>query len=197
MPRLSKPPLRACGRGSRPRSADAPATSHHIRGCADFQALIPDYRAGSLPAARATLLKDHLNQCVVCRKIYEGKVVPMPAPAASRTRPRGTIFWATAAAVFVAAGTSVWFAVDQYGDSHGSRDRPDREWRACTKSRHAGIRPIAAGQDLPDGIELRTAANSSAMLLLRDGSVVEMRERSGVSTTQAAATSLFAWLAAV
>ena len=47
----------------------------HIRGCADFQALIPDYRAGRLPEARATLLKDHLHECVACRKIYEGRVV--------------------------------------------------------------------------------------------------------------------------
>jgi ferric-dicitrate binding protein FerR (iron transport regulator) len=50
-----------------------------------------------------------------------------------------------------------------------------------------GIRPLAAGQDLADGVEVRTAKDSSAMLQLRDGSVVELRERSGFSTSQSAA----------
>src|SRR5207244_13211589 len=36
------------------------------------------------------------------------------------------------------------------------------------------------------GVELRTAKDSEAMLQLRDGSVVELRERSGFSTTQTA-----------
>src|ERR1041385_5474920 len=50
----------------------------HIRDCADFQTLIPEYRAGHLSPARATLLKDHLNNCVACRRVYEGRVVSMP-----------------------------------------------------------------------------------------------------------------------
>ena len=53
---------RSRGGGSRGRprlgaaSAEAaalPLPREHIRGCADFQALIPDYRAGRLPAGRA------------------------------------------------------------------------------------------------------------------------------------------------
>src|SRR5689334_7318643 len=56
----------------------------HIRGCADFQALIPEYRAGRLPEARATLLKDHLRECVNCRRVYEGRVLTMPEPRAPR-----------------------------------------------------------------------------------------------------------------
>ena len=45
---------------------------------------------------------------------------------------------------------------------------------------------LAAGQELPDGVEIRTAKDSDAMLQLKDGSIVELRERSGFSTTQAA-----------
>src|SRR5260370_7491794 len=49
-----------------------------------------------------------------------------------------------------------------------------------------GIQVLAAGQDLPDGVEIRTAKDSDAMLLLKDGSVVELRERSGFSSSQTA-----------
>ncbi|MBZ5620208.1 MAG: FecR domain-containing protein [Acidobacteriia bacterium] len=158
-------------------------TASHIRGCADFQALLPDFRAGRLPEARTTLLKDHLHQCVVCRKIYEGKVVPMPVLRTRRVS--YPVRWAAAAVVVVAAGMSVWIAVDQYGTRTGHAIVQTVNGTLYEVSA-AGIRPILAGQDLPDGIELRTAPNSDAMLLLRDGSVVELRERSGMSTSQTA-----------
>jgi ferric-dicitrate binding protein FerR (iron transport regulator) len=45
---------------------------------------------------------------------------------------------------------------------------------------------LSVGQELPDGIEIRTAKDSDAMLKLKDGSMVELRERSGFSTTQTA-----------
>jgi hypothetical protein len=153
----------------------------HIRGCADFQALIPEFRARRLPEAKATLLQDHLHQCVECRRIYEGRVVSMPVAQAVR---RPYTRWAAAAVVVAAAGISVWFAVDQYGGHTGRAmvQSVDGTLYAVTAE---GLRPLTAGQDLPDGIEFRTAGDSNALLELRDGSVVELRERSGFSTLQA------------
>ncbi|HMC62076.1 MAG TPA: FecR domain-containing protein, partial [Candidatus Solibacter sp.] len=158
---------------------------HNIGSCADFQSLIPGYRAGRLSDARALLLKDHLHECVACRKVFEGKVVAMPAPAAPR-RTTYTVRWALAAAVFAAAGVSVWVAYNQFGAPTG---------RAIVKTVNGtlyeilptGIQPLAQGQDLPDGIEIRTAKDSGAVLQLRDGSEVELRERSGFSSTQTSA----------
>ena len=157
---------------------------HQIKGCADFQALIPEYRAGTLPAARATLLKDHLHECVACRKVYEGRIVPMPVVTRAR-RVAHPVRWATAAAVVAAAGLSVWIAVDQFGTRTG-RAIVQTVNGTLYEVSAAGIRPLLAGQDLPDGVEFRTAKDSDAMLQLRDGSSVELRERSGLSTTQTA-----------
>jgi hypothetical protein len=160
----------------------AEAGQHHIRGCADFQSLIPEYRAGRLTAARAMLLQDHLHQCVACRHVFEGKVVAFPAPRGAR-RTVHTVRWAVAAVVVAAAGLSIWVAVDQFGTRTG-RAIVQTVNGTLYEITPAGIRQLAAGQDLPDGIEIRTAKDSDAMLELRDGSVVELRERSGYSASQ-------------
>ena len=158
---------------------------HNIASCDAFQSLIPDYRAGRLSEARALLVKDHLHECVVCRKVFEGRVTVMPAPAAPRRRGY-TVRWAVAAAVFAAAGVSVWVAYNQYGAPTG---------RAIVKTVNGqlyeilptGIQALAQGQELPEGVEIRTAKDSTAVLELRDGSAVELRERSGFSSTHTAA----------
>jgi hypothetical protein len=154
-----------------------------LQTCADFQALIPEFKAGQLPAARALLVKDHLHECVACRRVYEGRVVAMPAAQAAR-RMHPATRWAMAAGVVAAAGLSVWFAVDQFGHRTG---------RAVIQAVNGtlyeilptGITVLAAGQELPDGVEIRTAKDSGAMLELRDGSTVELGERSSFSNTQA------------
>src|ERR1039457_1583231 len=150
--------------------------------CADFQALIPEFKAGNLPAARALLVKDHLHECVACRRVYEGRVVAMPAPAVAR-RVNYTARWAVAATVVVAAGLSVWLSVDQCGN-HTGRAIVQAVNGTLYEILPTGIQVLAAGQDLPDGVEIRTAMDSNAMLQLKDGSVVELRERSGFSSTQ-------------
>jgi len=168
-------------------AAQSPNGQHNIHGCDAFQSLIPDYRAGRLSDARALLLKDHLHECVACRKVFEGKVVAMPAPGVVQGAPRRnyTVRWAVAAAVFAAAGVSVWVAYNQFGAPTG---------RAIVKTVNGtlyeilptGIQPLAQGQDLPDGVEIRTAKDSGAVLQLRDGSEMELRERSGFSSTRSA-----------
>jgi FecR protein len=163
------------------------APAGHIRNCADFQALIPDYRAARLSEARALLLKDHIHQCVACRHVFEGKVVTLPAPKqASRTMPRNMVAmrWAAAAAVVAAAGVSVWIAMNPSGGRTGHAIVQTVNGTLFVVSAN-GIQPLLQGQDLPGGAELRTAKDSDAMLELRDGSVIEMRERSSLYTTDA------------
>lgn len=167
------------------RIAPSAGVHPHIRNCEDFQALIPGYRAGSLSDARALLLKDHLHQCVACRHVFEGKVVAMPAPKAPRGATSHMFRWALAATVVITASTITWVVMSQQGGGTG---------RAIVKSLNGtlfvitadGNRLLLENQDLPANVELRTAKDTNAMLELADGSLVEMRERSSLSTTSSA-----------
>jgi FecR protein/Putative zinc-finger len=165
---------------------EAAARPEHLRTCADFQALIPDYRAGRLPEARATLLKDHLHECVACRKVYEGRVVAMPAVKVPRREAAHPVRWAAAAVVVLAVGASTWYLVE-HGSAGSGRAMVQSVTGTLYELRADGLlHPLQAGQDLPEGVEVRTAAGSDAMLQLRDGSKVELRERSGMAASSEA-----------
>jgi FecR protein len=159
----------------------------HIPGCSGFQALFADYRAGRLPEERALLVQDHLRECIACRRVYGGAVL-RPALHSDQPklagRPLHAARWAIAAGVVAAGGLAAWLAATQYGSPSG---------RAIVRSIHgtlyevssAGLRAMAPGEALPDGVEIRTARDSRATVALRDGSVAEMRERSDLATSTA------------
>ena len=128
------------------------------------------------------LLQDHLHQCVACRHVYEGRVVAMPAPVAVRAQPNYAGRWALAASVLMVAGTHRLVGRNQYGErtGHAIVQSLDGTLYAVTAD---GIHPLLKGQNLPSDVELRTAKDSDAVLQLADGSLVEMRERSSLSTT--------------
>ncbi|HUA61296.1 MAG TPA: FecR domain-containing protein [Verrucomicrobiae bacterium] len=174
---------RVWARLSQASAAASPA--EHIRGCADFQALIPDFRAGRLPEARALLVQDHLHNCVACRHVYEGKVVTMPSPSAASApapaRSRRFVLWAAAAAA--AAAVTVYVYTNSAGAPSGPAVVQALNGRLYLVT-EAGFQPLQQGQQFPDGAEIRTAQDSDAVLRLHDGSQVELRERSGFSTNQ-------------
>jgi ferric-dicitrate binding protein FerR (iron transport regulator) len=178
----------------RPAEVEAPAA--RIRDCAGFQALFADYRAGRLPEARALLVKDHLHECVACRHAFEGKkafegrkafegtVVTLPLSGAPEPSHERMGRWAIAAGVVAVGGLAAWFAVSQYGAGSG---------RAMVRSINGtlyevsaeGLRAMRPGDALAEGAEIRTARDSRATIVLQDGSLAEMRERSDLSTSVA------------
>ena len=160
-----------------------------IRGCAGFQELLADYRAGRLPQGRAMLVEDHLHSCVACRHIYEGKVVTMPTarPAARTARwSSNNVRWAAAAAVVIAAGVGVWTFVEHSGASSGRATVAEVTGALYQVAADGTLHPLARGENLAAGVEIRTAKDSDAVLRLADGSSLELRERSSLITTASA-----------
>jgi hypothetical protein len=156
----------------------------HIRDCAGFQALIADYRAGRLSEARTLLVKDHLRECVTCRHVYDGKVAVL-TPVPSRDRQGAVKPFAIAAGLIAAAGLAGWFLIAQHGASSGSATVRFINGTLYQVSAD-GLRPMTAGEAVPDEMDIRTARGSSATIALADGSIAEMRERSDLKTSNAA-----------
>lgn len=184
---------------------DASNNAEQIRGCDDFQSLIPAYLDGKLSTARTLLLEDHSNECIPCRNELRDRkadaanksatyVRPQPAPRASRT-PRAAnasrwsttkiARWSIAAGLVICLGIAGLFMYERL-DLSGTT-------LAATVENADGLvyvvsdpqtRPLAVGEQLQKGEHIRTAKDSNAVLRLADGSTVEMRERSEFSVTQ-------------
>lgn len=154
-----------------------------IESCADFRALFPAYRNRTLTEARHMLVEDHLHSCVACRRVFKGEraaeiVVKAQTPL-WRVMP-----WAIAAAAI----TAVYFTVPQLADRVLAPSGP----RATVASidgqllrvSNTGATLLTTGATIGENEEIRTAKNSRAILHLRDGSSVEMAERSDLTLTE-------------
>ncbi|MEO8657951.1 MAG: FecR domain-containing protein [Bryobacteraceae bacterium] len=157
-----------------------------IRGCADFQALMPDYRAGLLDEGRALLLKDHTHECVACRKALgalSSRVVeirPVSKPVSSwRSKP--AIRWSIAAALVLGVGYGTWNVVLNLPNSARAEATVQASTGTLYRMSKDVMVPLHAGETLPAGAQVLTAKDSTAIVRLADGSQVEMRERSGFS----------------
>ncbi len=158
-----------------------------LHSCEDFQALIPAYRAGTLPAARALLLKDHTHECVACYKALNGaKLGLVSNPTSTSHHPPATVLrWALAAALVAAAGLAFW----GYGDRLLPRPSGPEAVVESTdgliyRVSETGTVPLIRGSEIPAGVAIRSARDTHAVLRLRDGSHVEMRERAGLSVSE-------------
>ena len=174
-----------------------------LRGCADFEALLPAYRSASLPPARAWLMQDHLQECVPCRQKYQarfqtqeaaedavtawipqGRTAPRwVAPAGSHTQ-LGFQRFALAAAVLLAVGIGSLLAYNRwYAAPSGPRATVQSVDGVLYRLSPGGERIARAGDQLAQGERVRTAAGAHAFIRLFDGSVVEMNEQAGFSVS--------------
>lgn len=155
-----------------------------LRGCEDFQAEIPAYLAGELPAARALLVEDHTRSCVPCRRALrtarEGKpqVAAVAAPLPQR-RDRRTLY-ALAAVLVAALGTGL-FLMQDFFISGGQMARVEAIEGSLYRIDGEQTAQLGAGAAIREGDEIRTAKGSHAFVRMTDGSVIEMSERAGLS----------------
>ena len=176
------PVVQAAAPAAPAASEEAPAV---FRSCADLQALLPAFVAGSLSPARALLVEDHTRSCVPCRRALKnlraGTPSAAPAAPAARRRPYGT--WALAASVVLAAALGAfWFVSSRAAAGPVARvDVVDGLLLLPAEGR-----PVAPGAELAGGQPVRTGRSGGAVLVLADGSRVELAERSQVAIARGA-----------
>ncbi len=156
-----------------------PRAAGSIESCTDFKALIPAYRENQLPEARSLLVKDHLHECIGCRREFM-KQSSKPERKPASTAPR-FVFpkWAMAAMFLIVAGLGGWGLFNQFGPA------PDGP-AATIASVDGAVYRVAGGETTPiqpgdvfdAGDVIRVARGTNATVRLRDGSMVELRERS-------------------
>jgi FecR-like protein/uncharacterized protein DUF3352/putative zinc finger protein len=161
------------------------AEHHTLHNCADFQALIPDYRAGKLSPARALLLKDHTHECVACYRALKA----IPPAASHQPATKSPAWFSTPAFRWAIAATLVAGAFWAFGDRlRPAYTGPEAVVESADgliyRVSDTGTVPILRGAEVPAGADIRTARDAHAILRLRDGSHVEMRERSGLSVSE-------------
>jgi len=162
-----------------------------IRGCQDFQALIPAYLDGTLSSARILLLEDHTHECIPCRKALkaarQGEPLLASAPAFSgSTAAPANWRWAMAAAVILALGVMayIWYnrSIRSLEVLHAVVYAMDGPVYSVGDE---GIKPLHTGDSITAGEKIRAGRDAQATVQLPDGSLVEMNGRSQIAVTNA------------
>ena len=169
-------------------SPSADLSTHKLRSCDDFQALIPEYLGRQLPQARAFLFEDHIHACVACRHAVErardGESQTVWRPAAQRRR-LPILGWAMAATAMAAVGFgALALSLGIVPGQHVVRGAVQNVNGSVYAVSGDEVRLVPAGYEIRSGDEIRTTKGSSAVLRLLDGSLVEMGERAEVSLSR-------------
>ncbi|MGA8594530.1 MAG: FecR domain-containing protein [Bryobacteraceae bacterium] len=172
-------------------SAILPEPVERIRGCADFQSLIPAYLTRSLTPARLSLFEDHISHCVECRRALQEARQADPdtkvglVPGITRPGKRTSLVpWAVAACL--AAGLALGVTAGLKGllpGQHTVRATIESVEGTLYRVSDVGSSLVAAGTVIANADDLRTAKGSRAILHLISGIRIEMGERSDISLT--------------
>lgn len=163
------------------------APVEHIRGCADFQSLIPGYLKGQLSDARRLLLEDHTQECIPCRKALKearagrvaiARTTEEPHKQLRKQSPSPVWRWAIAATLVMGFSFAAYTLYQRYTYSYGVAGTVDVARGTVYKVTDTDSRPLNVGEKIERGEKIRTAKDAGAVVRLNDGSLVEMRERS-------------------
>jgi FecR-like protein len=171
--------------------ASAPM-SDRIKGCADFQSLIPAYLGGKLSEGRSLLLVDHTHECIPCRRALkqarEARVAT-PVPARRNQQRKMSTYslrpvvlrWGIAAALVIGLGLLALPLIQRYvpmGSLDATVQAADGPLYVVADS---NTRALKVGEKIGRGDVIRTAKDSHAVVRLEDGSTIEMKDRSEFS----------------
>ena len=170
--------------------SDADLSTHTLRSCEDFRALIPAYVEKQLSPGRVFLFEDHVHACVACRHALErardGEKPTVWRVEAERSRSFGWRWAMGATAVLAGAMVAVLaFNNGLLPGQHMVRASVQTVDGSLYTGSGAEIRVIPVGYQIRNGDEVRTAKGSRAVVRLLDGSLVEMGERSDLSVSRA------------
>ena len=174
---------------------ELPATTiavDEIRGCADFQALIPAYLKKELSDARTLLLEDHTRECIPCRKALKAARSGVAQSVVStshalkpsaRTSTQTPVWkWAIAATLILGLGMVAFIISRRIGiESRATIQAANGTVFKVTDTESVAL---GVGARVTSGERIRTAKDANAVVRLEDGSLVEMRERSEFSLSQ-------------
>jgi hypothetical protein len=158
-----------------------------IRGCADFQALIPSYLSGTLPPARALLVRDHTLGCVECRgELRRARGEAQPTVVLANPRKRVPLLaWSMAATLVI--GMAIGLTGAHYGllpGQHAVRATVISVEGSLYRISSIGSALVEVGSAINSTDEIRTARGSRAILRLVSGGEVELAESSDVSISR-------------
>ncbi|HEX4823690.1 MAG TPA: FecR domain-containing protein [Candidatus Polarisedimenticolaceae bacterium] len=161
-------------------AAPAAETTVHIESCAGFQALIPAYLGGKLPRETALLLEDHSRECIPCRRALLIARQPAAYARSAADVPRRTsrtrlLAAAAVAAVAIVGAYTAWRVLPALGaDPHLKVMRIDGNLFQVRAGDLVALRP---GMTVSAKEAVRTAKDSGALVMMDDGSRIEMRDR--------------------
>ncbi len=164
----------------------------YLTGCEDFQSLIPEYLSSRLTPSRTLLLQDHLMECAVCWKLFEGgaaKSRPRALQGTASPRKLTPSFRSWRAAAAIAACILVGIVVSRTSLIRNFMWPIDVNARLQTVNGKVyrvlfrDIRAATSGERIHDEL-IRTGLASGAVLELADGSRIEMNERTELSLNQ-------------
>jgi hypothetical protein len=176
-----------------PIASISSTTVEEIRGCSDFQSLVPAYLNGELSGARALLLEDHTQECIPCRKTMKAarsgvKVETKPARIAEVKKSATAITpvwrWAIAATLVLGLGLGFFAFLSRFFDTGNGRGTVQAVNGAAYRVTDSQLALLKPGDVISRGERIRTARDSNAVVTLKDGSQVEMRERSEFSIAE-------------
>ena len=172
----------------------AAGPAERIEGCADFQSLMPAYLRNELSEARALLLVDHTHECIPCRKALKQARTARVAAAVAPRRQVGKLSryhmnpvilrWGFAAALLIGVGLVAWPLVQRYVPIGSIEATVQAAEGPVYLVEDANTNPLTSGAKLSRGQVIRTAKDAHAVVRLKDGTTIEMKERSEFSISQ-------------